>query len=151
MNNNIVYLLSHSFGSSSSEFSSIAQYLYASFVVNDAYLKGIFRNVAIEEMDHLNSLGKLICKYGKRPIYGEYLYQYISYWNGNNVYYDTDLKSIFSICIEMEKKAIYDYHMILSLVGDDYVKVVIENILKSEYRHLKLWQDLRKKYCLEVS
>ena len=51
----------------------------------------------------------------------------------------------------MEKKAIYDYHMILSLVGDDYVKVVIENILKSEYRHLKLWQDLRKKYCLEVS
>ena len=135
-------ILSHLYASNEGELTAIHQYTYETFILEDPEVILIIKEIAEVEMHHLKILGNLIKLLGGMPIFDDCNSHSIEYWNSDFVYYDTDLKTILEINIEEEKKAIYNYQMVLSIIDDIYIKENIERILADEYLHLEIFQKL---------
>ena len=140
----LAMLLSHSFGSFESVFTVANQYLFASLVTDNIIIKKAFKSALFDVINHIYLLGDLIIKLGGSPVCGEYVLGHVNYWNGYYVYYENNLESLLDVSINLEKKIIYSFHMILSEVHNNYVKNVVENILKDHYKYLNLWLNFKK-------
>ncbi len=139
-------LLSHIYASNESELTQIHEYMYQSMVLYkiDPEISKILSQIGKVEMKHLQLLGLTIKALGKDPIYADCNFNLENYWNSNDVYYDTDLKTILEIDIEREKKAIYDYKMLLCTIDDIYIKELIKRIILDEEIHLEIFKNLYK-------
>ena len=139
-------LLSHVYAGSESELTEILLYVYQSMILEDSEpeISKILLNISKVEMHHLYLLGSLIKDLGLNPIYADNNFNLKTYWNSNDVYYDTDLKTILEIDIESEKRAIHDYQMLLTVIDDCYVKELLERIILDEQIHLQIFLELSK-------
>ena len=140
-------ILSHLYASNEGELNAVTQYSYQVMISENEEIKLILHSISIVEMKHLEILGKLIKELGCMPIYADCISKDIQYWNGDFVYYDTDLKTILEVNIESEKKAIYNYQMVLTVIDDIYIKEILERILEDEYLHLEIFQKLKDNIC----
>ena len=137
-------ILSYLYASNEGELTAILQYSYETFLIKEEEIRSIIKQISIVEMHHLEILGKTIDLLGFNPYFGEVCKNKINYWNGDFVYYDTDLKTMLGINIEEEKNAIKNYQMALNVIDDIYVKESIKRILEDEYLHLEIFMKLRQ-------
>lgn len=137
-------LLSYPFGSSESLFTISNQYLFASIITDNIYLKKMFKKAYFDLASQVISLAELIFSLGEIPFWGEYMFGHINYWNGYYVYYEKNVNSLLDVCIYLEQKVIYSFNVIISDIDNIYVKNVIENILKDRYKCLDLWINYKK-------
>ena len=139
-------LLSHVYASNESELTQILTYVYQRIILEktDKDIAKILLDISKIEMHHLFLLGQVINSLGAPPIYADCNFDLKTYWNGNDVYYDCDLKTILEIDIESEKKSIHDYQMILNVIDDYYIKNLIERIILDEQIHLQIFLELAK-------
>ena len=137
-------LLSHMYASNESELTEILLYVYQSMILEntDKEIAKILLDISKVEMHHLYLLGQTIKDLGKTPIYADCNFNMLTYWNSNDVYYDTDLKTILEIDIESEKRAIHDYQMLLNVIDDCYIKALLERIILDEQIHLQIFLEL---------
>ncbi len=143
----VAEILSHLYASNEGELTAVLQYSYETFVLEDTELKEIIRQISIVEMHHLSILGQTIALLGESPCFAEKSKHHICDWNGDFVYYDTDIKTILDINIEEEKKAIQNYQMVLTVLSDIYIEESIKRILEDEYLHLEIFMKLRQSLC----
>ena len=135
-------IISHLYASNESELTAVHEYMFQSMVTLDEEVKLILHSIGIVEMKHLEILGSILNTLGSPPVYADIMDDDCSYWNSDFVYYDQDLKTILEIDIEREKQAIYNYHMVLSVLDDIYIKECLKRIVEDEYLHLEILEKL---------
>lgn len=132
-----------------SEFTAIAQYLYHHYYFDeiDKELGTMLEDISIVEMYHMDLLSKTIILLGGDPqIRGSYSTQG-QYWDGEFVYYGTELCQRLQKDLESEYQAIDQYRAHIRLIDDMCVKELLERIILDEQVHIKLFEKALQKYC----
>lgn len=141
--------------SSDSELQVIAQYIYHSKTIENSTISKALMCIALNEMGHLDTLSELITLLGGKPYF---INSNGSYWMSGNVAY-VDKKNIYqnnsdkeTIKQKLERNIISEvnvvngYDFILQNIKDKYIKKVIYKIKCDEEVHVKILENLIKKY-----
>ncbi len=135
---NLIY---DSLGGKKGELTAITQYIYEhNNLQNEKEINHILKDIAIEEMHHLNILGNIIVNLGEKPIYKN---SNGKLWTTENVSYTTlKLKEIININIELEEESISRYQKILKYTNNIYLRRIYERIILDETTHLEIFKSI---------
>lgn len=141
---NIKYanLLYDNFAGSSGELSAVTQYIYEHIELKryESFSK-ILLSIAIEEMHHLDLVGDLIKKLGKKPYFID---KNRVAWNAENIkYHFNNVYDMLRFNIESEKKAILDYKEAIKYTQNKSIKELLERIILDEQTHLEIFNRLK--------
>lgn len=131
------YFLSHLLGAKESILTSFLQFQYQLFFIKDNFWYQKLAKFKQKDEEHLNALAKFLIKEGEVPIYADRLYGSILYWNGYDVYYDTDLKTMIEVDITLKKKMIQNTEMVIYVIEDKEIKDFLKKILVDEYKTME--------------
>ncbi len=131
------YFLSHLYASRESILTSLLQFQYQLFFLEDTPLKNKMKKFLERDYKHLQILARFLIKNNQHPFYADKLYGSVLYWNGFNVYYDTDIKTMLEVDITLKKKMIQNTEMVIYVVESEEVKHFLRGILKEEYQTLE--------------
>lgn len=136
-------MLSSVFASAKSELTTITQYTYFSWVLDQeaANLAAALRKIAQVEMHHLNLLGKLMTALGGNPIYRSYPYKRPAFWSSGVLQYQCHIEKALHISIAGEQTAIDSYRHLSKLIQDSGVTKVLQRIVLDEEIHIHFFQD----------
>lgn len=126
-----------------SEMTAVAQYSYHNFVFEQSDLRDLLHGISITEMRHLELLSLTIKALGGDPRYRGYDGRY---WNGDLVYYGSDIVDRITADIAAEKLAIGQYQYHQTLIADPHIQNLLERIIKDELYHITLFQNALNKY-----
>ena len=131
-----------------SEQTAISLYTYQHIISKGPYKEysKIIGGVSISEMKHFELLAETIKLLGVKPVLIDSVYNSGKLWNASYVNFDTCIKQMILEDIRSETKAIENYQMHLYLINDKYIRKLLERIILDEKLHLKIFQDLYKKY-----
>jgi len=135
-------ILLNSFAGDAGEFTAISQYIYEHMEL-DRYnnISKILLSIAEEEMIHLDMLGKLIRKLGKKVYFGS---GEKTMWHGELVKYN--FNSIYEMIlynIESEQKAIKGYREAIKFTQNKSIKELLERIILDEQTHIEIFNRLK--------
>lgn len=130
-----------SFGGEKGELTAINQYIYEHISLkNQECIRKILRDIAIEEMRHLDILGDIIIKLGGKPIYQS---SNEKMWTSQNIRYDTEnLQKIIRKNIEAEEGAILSYQKLIRYTNNMYLRKVYERIILDEKTHIEIFKNI---------
>lgn len=136
-------MLSSVFASAQSELTTITQYTYFSWVLDqkDQALIGGFRQIAQVEMHHLDLLGRLITALGGNPAFRSYPYKRPAFWSSGVLQYQCNTEKALHISIAGEQTAIDGYRHLSKLIQDPGVTAVLQRIILDEEIHIQLFQQ----------
>ena len=141
-------ILLHNYSGMVSEFTAINQYIYHKFKLfeENPEVSEVIGKIAIVEMHHLETLGKLILLLGEDPRYWIKKKDKRYYWDGKFVDYGTTLKEYLDYDIQAETIAIRDYNKAKTEISDPYIIEIIDRIILDEELHLEIFKNLYDKY-----
>lgn len=137
-------ILLESFAGTISEDTATHEYIYQHIILkkinknlSDALLK-----ISITEMKHLSFLGELIQLLGMNPEYKSYNYftNNYTYWSGNYINYETNIKTLLLHNIKMEEMAIKQYKKTITLIKDENIISLINRIIEDENLHIQIFK-----------
>lgn len=136
-------MLSTVLASAKSELTTITQYTYFSWVLDQesADFAASFRKIAQVEMRHLDLLGKLITALGGNPIYRSYPYKRPAFWSSGVLQYQCGTEKALHISIAGEQAAIDSYRHLSKLIQDSGVTTVLARIILDEEIHIHFFQQ----------
>lgn len=135
-------LLYDNFAGEKGELTSILQYIYEYIELNryDGFSK-ILLSIATEEIKHLELIGNLIKRLGKKSYY---MNRSQSEWKVSNIkYHFTNVYDMISYNIELEKKTIENYKEVVKYTQNKTIKELIERIIMDEQTHLEIFNRLK--------
>lgn len=135
-------LLYDSFAGRDGELTTVAQYTYEHIELKkyENFSKILF-SIAIEEMNHLNMIGDLIKKLGKKAYF---INEEQCFWSTENVkYHFNNIYDMLTYNIECEKKAIIKYKECIKIIQNKSVQELLERIILDEKTHLEIFNRLR--------
>lgn len=124
------------------ELTAITQYIYEHIELKrfEDFSK-ILLSIAIEEMHHLDLIGDLIKKLGKKPYY---MSKNECFWNAKNVkYHFNNVYDMLMFNIESEKKAILGYKEAIKCTQNKSIQDLLERIILDEQTHLEIFNRLK--------
>lgn len=136
-------MLSSVFASAKSELTTITQYTYFSWVLDQeaAPLAAALRKIAQVEMRHLDLLGQLIMALGGNPVYRSFPYKRPAFWSSGVLQYQCHIEKALHISIAGEQTAIDSYRHLSKLIQDQGVTKVLQRIVLDEEIHLHFFQE----------
>ena len=135
-------LLYDNFAGEQGELTAVNQYIYEHIELNryESFSKILF-SIAKEEMHHLELIGDLIKRLGKKPYY---INQNKLQWNAENVkYHFNNVYDMLMFNIESEKKAIEGYREAIKYTQNKSIKDLLERIILDEQTHLEIFNRLK--------
>lgn len=135
-------ILCNSFGGETGELTAITQYIYEHMELEryDGLSKVLF-SIAKEEMMHLDMIGGLIRKLGRKPLY---INEKQEMWSASNVKYNfMSLYDMLSYNIQTEKKTIEEYKKAIKLTKNKSIKELLERIILDEKTHIEIFDRLK--------
>ncbi len=140
-NRQYAQLLRYDLASSHSEFTSLAQYIYQSWILEASYpqIAETMRRIAVVEMRHLDMIGKLILLLGGVPIYSVAQNNRNVAWNGGMVQYQGAISTCMKNNIVMERTAIDHYQKQMAKIKDECVRAVLSRIVLDEEIHIQIF------------
>lgn len=133
-------MLFDSLGGEKGELTATTQYIYQHMSLQEEAISRVLRDIAIEEMHHLNILGNIITNLREKPIYKS---SQDTLWTARNVEYEFEnLKDIMRLNIKSEEAAIKGYKDILRYTNNGYLRRVYERIILDETTHLEIFKLL---------
>ena len=135
-------LLYDNFAGDSGELFAVMQYIYEHIELKrfESFSK-ILLSIAIEEMHHLDLIGELIKKLGKKPYFID---KNECAWDTKNVkYHFNNLYDMLLFNIESEKKAIHGYKEAIKYTQNKSIKDLLERIILDEQTHLEIFNRLK--------
>jgi bacterioferritin len=131
-----------------SEFTAVSLYSYQHFVSEGKFrdYAKLIGGIARVEMKHLELLGETIKLLGIKPIYIDNVCPPGQLWTSRYVNFTTFVCEMLMEDMRSEEKAIETYKYHITLIGDSYIRKLIERIILDEELHLKLFKDLYEKY-----
>lgn len=134
---NLIY---DSLGGEKGELTAITQYSYESITLkNEERISNILKEIAIEEMKHLEILGNIIVNLGEKPIY---MNSKGNAWTAENLTYNDNLKEIIHSNIKSEEAAISGYKNILKYTNNITLRRIYERIILDEITHLEVFKRI---------
>jgi bacterioferritin len=142
-------LLLEDYAGAVSEMTAINQYFYHYLTFEEKHddIAELEECVSIIEMYHLELLGKTIRLLGVAPEYRTITNNRVIYWNASFVYYGQGICDRLAADIAAERMAIQNYRQHQQLIGDPYIKELLERIIMDEQHHLQLFTNYMQKYC----
>jgi len=135
-------LLYDNFAGEEGELTAVNQYIYEHIELKqyEGFSK-ILLSIAKEEMHHLDLIGDLIKRLGKKPYY---INQNQCMWNANNIkYHFNNIYDMLMFNIESEKKAIEGYKEVIKYTQNKSIKDLLERIILDEQTHLEIFNRLK--------
>lgn len=136
---NLIY---DSLGGEQGELTAITQYSYESITLkNEEKISNILKEIAIEEMKHLEILGNIIVNLGEKPMY---MNSKKEAWTVDNLTYNFEnLNEIMDLNIKAEEEAISGYKNILKYTNNITLRRIYERIILDETTHLEVLKSIR--------
>lgn len=135
-------LLYDNFAGAEGELTAVNQYIYEHIELKryESFSK-ILLSIAIEEMHHLELIGDLIKKLGKKPYY---INKNQCIWNAENIkYHFNNVYDMLMFNIDSEKKAILGYKEVIKNTQNRSIKDLLERIILDEQTHLEIFNRLK--------
>ena len=135
-------LLYDNFAGEEGELTAVCQYVYEHIELKryESFSK-ILLSIATEEMHHLELIGDLIKRLGRKPYY---INQNQCMWNANNIkYHFNNVYDMLMFNIESEKKAIEGYKEVIKYTQNKSIKDLLERIILDEQTHLEIFNRLK--------
>ncbi|MFY9431707.1 MAG: manganese catalase family protein [Thermacetogeniaceae bacterium] len=143
-------LLLEDYAGAVSELTAICQYSYHHFVLEEenSEVSKLLSCIALVEMHHLEILAETIYKLGVDPRYRIIEKNNAEkYWDSSFVFYGTALCDRLTADLAGEWAAIANYRKHQHMIGDPYVKRILERIILDELHHVVLFNQVIEKYC----
>ena len=136
-------LLSVDLGADKSELTSVMQYVYHSWQLDEGQteMAKTLLSIAKVEMHHMEILGRLIILLGGNPTYSAVTGPRRVAWNANMVTYSRMIARMMQDDILLEQAAIRTYRRQLSLIDDRCVTDLLERIIMDEEIHLRIYKQ----------
>ena len=141
-NLNYANLLYDNFAGAEGELTAVNQYIYEHIELKkyESFSK-ILLSIAIEEMQHLDLIGDLIKRLGKKPYYID---KNKSQWKADNIkYHFNNVYDMLLFNIESEKRAILGYKEAIKYTQNKSIKDLLERIILDEQTHLEIFNRLK--------
>ena len=136
-------MLYNNFSGEAGELTAVTQYLYEHMELKryENFSK-IMLSISIEEMKHLEMIGGLIKRLGRKPYF---INKEGLAWNSesNLKYHFNSIYDMLTFNIESEKKAIEEYREVIKYTQNKSIKDLIERIILDEQTHLEIFNRLR--------
>lgn len=143
-NKNYAKMLSIAYAGADGELSAILNYIYSHIVTDGKKpysLCDVFECIAVVEMRHFETLGKLIFLLGEDPKFYSAMGRR-SYFNTGTLSYANDVSQILKNSIAGEKKAVDFYRELSKVISDVYIKQILDRIILDEEHHIKIFSEL---------
>lgn len=143
-------LLLDDYAGINSELTAITRYIFQDFNYFKEYLNlaETLGKISMVEMKHLELLGKTIKLLGVEPKFKFNTNQYYTplYWNSSYVNYDIFIDSMLRENILSEQNVINNYRYHITIIGDKYIKNLLERIIEDEEVHIECFKELLREY-----
>lgn len=133
-------ILSAAYSTSAGELNASLQYIYHSISFwesNDERRADLLKSIAINEMHHLELLGKALAKLGSAPVYTFNPPHLFNFYSTKFVSCSRTLRNMIEDDIMGEKYAIYGYERMLPRLKSSTLRLLICRILEDENVHLE--------------
>ena len=139
---NTVAILKNLANSRVGEMTAVLTYIYQSVIADKTKEKiaGIFEEIGIVEMLHLDMLMHAITMFGGVPKYED---SQGNFFNTANLNYSMKLKDMLDNNIKSEQVAIENYRMAISRVKNQCLRDLFERIVEDEQRHIEIFKQIR--------
>lgn len=126
-------------GGCNSEMSAVALYFYDYLVTKDAFeeLSGLFHQINMVEMHHLEIFGTLALKLGADPRLWTPCKQGHEYWIPGYLKYPREIKELVCHAVASEKQAVKKYLRQAQVIGDRHIVANLTRIIEDEQRHIE--------------
>lgn len=140
-NQQYAQILMADLASTASEMTTVHQYLYQSWTINDRHqnIRRVIQRIAIVEQHHFSIIGQLIHLLGGQPECRSSRPN--SYWCGNMVSYSCELPAILSDNARSEQFAAQAYAAQSKEIKDPHVSKMLERLSLDEKLHYKIFSD----------
>lgn len=140
-NQQYAQILMADLASTASEMTTVHQYLYQSWTINDRHqnIRRVIQRIAIVEQHHFSIIGQLIHLLGGQPECRSYRPN--SYWCGNMVSYSCELPAILSDNARSEQFAAQAYAAQSKEIKDPHVSKMLARLSLDEKLHYKIFSD----------
>ena len=148
-NRQYAQMLRYDLASANSEFTSITQYIYQSWILDASYpqIAETMHRIAIVEMHHLNMIGELILLLGGVPLYSVAQNNRNVAWNGGMVQYQGAASACMKNNIIMERTAVDNYKKQIERIKDECVCAVLRRIILDEEVHIQIFSKFLEEQC----
>ncbi|SMC28023.1 bacterioferritin [Clostridium acidisoli DSM 12555] len=132
-------LLLDDYASCTSEYTAIAQYVYAHVKTEDECIQDVFLGIAIVEMCHLDLLADVIIQLGANPKFYDGCGRF---WRGEFVPYGHSTKDRLKLAIESEYAAILQYEKHIQQIKNCDIQRLLERIIMDEKIHVNIFKQI---------
>ncbi len=145
-NSEYAQILLQDYAGSVSEFTAIMLYTYQQIIKsqdNKQFAKTL-EEISIDEMRHLELLGRTISLLGLEPEYHtiDCSNNKEIPWTAQNVNYVTKIKEMLLVNIQSEQQAIINYEEHRKIIDDKYIKQLLTEIIADEEEHLRIFKRM---------
>ncbi|HMM22343.1 MAG TPA: ferritin family protein [Selenomonadales bacterium] len=142
-------LLLHDYAGISGELTAISQYIYHYLTLYCSHpeVARTARMIAINEMHHLELLGKTIQLLGTPPVICCANRQGVQFWDARFVYYGNDLYDQLTANMKQEMDALRNYRNHQRDIHDPFIRELLDRIILDEEHHLRLFSQYRDELC----
>ncbi len=136
-------------GGSSSEMSTLAQYIYNSTVLQSVCPKAAeyFHKIAVVEMRHLAIFADLTLLLGGDPRLWSYTGGRSVYWSPSMLTYSRELPVLLDRAIMGENRTITEYRRLIGELPDPHIKEILERLILDETQHVLIFRRLSQEFC----
>ena len=140
-NQQYAQILMADLASTASEMTTVHQYLYQSWTINDHHqnIRRVIQRIAVVEQHHFSIIGQLIHLLGGQPECRSSMPN--SYWCGNMVSYSCELPAILSDNARSEQFAAQAYAAQSKEIKDPHVSKMLARLSLDEKLHYKIFSD----------
>ena len=142
-NRELAILLTQDLAAAKSEMTTIHQYVYQSWMIQEKYpeISEGLSKIAAVEMHHFDILGKLIQMLGGNPKCQSINRGRFTVWNGNMINYHTGIRQILLNDISSEQFAYKAYTLQSASVPDPKVSAILARLSLDEKLHAEILHD----------
>ena len=140
-NQQYAQILMADLASTASEMTTVHQYLYQSWTINDHHqnIRRVIQRIAVVEQHHFSIIGQLIHLLGGQPECRSSRPN--SYWCGNMVSYSCELPAILSDNARSEQFAAQAYAAQSKEIKDPHVSKMLARLSLDEKLHYEIFSD----------
>lgn len=127
--------------SAASEMTTVHQYLYQSWTIDNKYknIRRVIQRISAVEQHHFTIIGQLIALLGGQPQCRSL--EPKSFWCGNMVDYSCDLRTLLTKNAESEQFATRAYAEQSKKISDPHVSRMLARLSLDESLHYKIFSD----------
>lgn len=140
-NKRYAIMLYNNFAGEFGELSAITQYIYENIdLENNNDISSILLKISVQEMKHLQLIGKILVALGEKPYYQD---MNKKAWSSKNIKYCTgNIKEMMKHNIYLEEMAISEYKKATRFTRNIELRRIFERIIMDEINHIEVFKKI---------